>query len=105
MRSPVAKIEKELLGGGASSVKRYQKTNGAKRLLAASRVGGVVTGQELLVSPDVELMRKHILTEYERDVFSGEVCLRPGQEHLSSVVRSGWGLLSLTYTRTLKPNR
>ena len=26
-------------------------------------------------------MRKHILADYERDVFSGEVCLCPGQEY------------------------
>ena len=26
-------------------------------------------------------MRKRILADYERDFFSGEVCLRPGQEH------------------------
>ena len=43
VRSGIAKIEKELFGGRTTTVKRYQKTNGAKRLLAASRVGGVVT--------------------------------------------------------------
>ena len=43
VRSRLAKIEKELLGGGATTVKRYRKTSGAKGLLAASGVGGVVT--------------------------------------------------------------
>ena len=32
MRSRIAKIQKELLSGGASTVKRYPKTNGAKRV-------------------------------------------------------------------------
>ena len=81
VRSRIAKIENELLGGRATTVKRYRKINGAKRLLAASRVSGVVTIQEPIVSPEVELMRKRILADYERDVSSGEVCLRPGQEH------------------------
>ena len=81
VRSRIAKIEKELSGGKATTVKLYRKTNGAKRLLAASRVGGVVTTQEPIVSPDLEPMRKRILADYERDVFSGEVCLCPGQEH------------------------
>ena len=81
VRSRIAKIEKELLGGGATAAKRYRRTNGAKQLLAAPRVGGVVTTQEPIVSPEVELMRKRILSDYERDVFSGEVSLRPGQEH------------------------
>ena len=78
--SRIAKIEKELLGG-ATTVKRYRKTKGATRLLAASRVGGVVTTQAPILSPEVELMRKRILADYQRDVFSGEVRLRPGQEH------------------------
>ena len=33
------------------------------------------------MSLKVELMRKCILADYERNVFSGEVCLRPGQKH------------------------
>ena len=81
VRSRIATIEKELLGGRAATVKRYRKTNGATRLLAASRGGGVVATQEPIVSPEVELMRERILADYERDVFSGEVRLRPGQEH------------------------
>ena len=51
MPSRMAKIEKELLGGRATTVKLYQKTNGTKQLLAASRVGGVVSTQEPIVSP------------------------------------------------------
>ena len=43
LRSRIAKIEQELLGWRATTVKRYQKTKGATRLLATSRVGGVVT--------------------------------------------------------------
>ena len=81
VRSHIAKILKEVWGGRATTVKRYQKTNNAKRLLAASRVGGVVTTQEPLVPPEVELMRKHILVHYERDVFIREVRLLPGEEH------------------------
>ena len=81
VRSRIAKIGKELLGGRATTVKRYRKTRGATRLLAASRVGGIVTIQEPIVSPEVDLMRKRILADYERVVFSGEVRLRPGQEH------------------------
>ena len=79
VRSRIAKIEKKLLGGRTTTVKRYRKTNGATRLLAAW--GGIVTIQEPIVSPEVELMRNRILADYERDVFSGEVRLRPGQEH------------------------
>ena len=81
VRSRIAKIQKELLCERATTIKCYQKTNGAKRLLAASLVGGVVTTQEPIVSPEVELMRRRILADYEQDVFSGEVRLRPGQEH------------------------
>ena len=97
VRSHIAKIEKELLGGGASTVMCYRKTKGATRLLAASRVGCVVTTQEPLVSPEVGLMRKRILADYERDVFSGEVCLRPGQEHpkVRGTERLGFAKLDL----------
>ena len=82
VRSRIAKIERELLSGGATTVKRYRKTNGATKLLAASRVGGMVAAQEPIVSPEVELMRKKILADYERDVFSGEVphAAHPSQE-------------------------
>ena len=80
MRSRIAKTEKELVGGGATTVKRYRKTDGAKRLLAASGGGGVVTTQEPIVPPEVKLMRKRILADYEPRFFSGEVRLRPGQE-------------------------
>ena len=97
VRSRIAKIENELLGGWATTVKRYRKTNGAKRLLAASRVSGVVTTQEPIVSPEVELMRNSILVDYERDVFSGEVRLRPGQEHrnVRGTERLGFAKLDL----------
>ena len=81
VRSHIANIEKESLGARATTVKRYRKTNGAKQLLAASRVGGVVTTKEPIVSPEVDLMRKHILADYERHLYSGEVHLGPGQEH------------------------
>ena len=79
--SRIAKIEKELLGGGATTVKRYRKPDSAKQLLAASVVGCVVTTEEPIVSPEAELMRKRSLPVYERVVYSGEVRLRPGQEH------------------------
>ena len=81
VRAHIARVEEELLGWGPNTVKRYRKTSGAKRLLAASRVGGVITTQEPIVSPEVELIRKRIVADYERDVFSGEVRLRPGKEH------------------------
>ena len=54
VRSRIAKIEKESFDGGATTVNCYRKTNGAKRLLAASRVGGLVTTQEPIVSPEME---------------------------------------------------
>ena len=97
VRSRIAKIEKELLGGRATTVKRYPKTNGTKRLLAAYRVGGVVTTKEPIVSPEVELMRKRIFADYERDVFSGEVRLRPDQEHpkVRGTERFGFAKLDL----------
>ena len=80
VRSPIAKIEQELLGGRATTVQHYRKTKGATRLLAAPRVGGIVTTQEPIVSSEVEVMRKRILADYERVVFSGELRLRPGQQ-------------------------
>ena len=101
--SRIAKIEKELLVGRATSVKRYRKTNGAARLLAASRVSGVVTTQEPIVSPEVELMRKRILADYERDVFSGEVCLRPGQEYPKVRGTEGLGFAKLDLYPNAKP--
>ena len=105
MRSRITKIEKELLGGGPTTVKRYRKTNGAKGLLAASLVGGVVTTQEPIVSPEVGLMRKRILADYERDVFSGEVRLCLGQEHpkVRGTERLGFSPLDLYPNAKPKP--
>ena len=110
VRSRIAKIEKELLSGRATTAKGYRKTNGDKRLLAASRVGGVVTSQEPIVSPEVELMTKRILGDYERDVFSGEVRLCPGQEQpkVRSTERLGFAKLDLypnAKPKTVKPIR
>ena len=97
VRSRIVKIEKEFLGRGATTVKRYRKTNGAKQLLAASPVGGVVTTQAPIVSPEAELMRKRMLADYEPGVFSGEVRLRPGQEHpkVRGTERLGFAKLDL----------
>ena len=108
--SHIAKIEKELLGGGATTVKRSQKSNGTKRLWAASRVGGVVTTQEPLTSPEVELMRKCILADFEGDVFNGEVRLRPGQEHTNVRSPDGIGFAKLDLyprakSKSVKPIR
>ena len=110
VRSRIAKIEKELLGGGATTVKRYRKTKSATRLLAGSPVGGVVTDQEPIVSPEVELMRKRILADYERGVFSREVRFRPGQEHptVSGTERLGFAKLDLypnARPKSVKPIR
>ena len=110
VRSPIAKIEKELLGGRATTVMRYRKSKGATRLLAASRVGGVVTTQKPIVSPEVELMRKHILADYERNVFSGKVRLCPGQEHpkVRGTEQLGFAKLDLypnTKSKSVKPIR
>ena len=110
VRSRIVKIEQELLGGRPTTVKRYRKTKGATRLLAASRVGGVVTTQEPIVSPEVELMRKRILADYERDVFSGEVRLRRGQEHpkVRGTGRLGFAKLDLypnAKPKSVKPIR
>ena len=95
--SRIAKIEKELLGGGGATVKRYRKTNGAKQLVAASRVGGVVTTQEPIVFSEVEHMRKCIMADYERDVFSWDDPLSPGQEHtkVRGTERLGFAKLDL----------
>ena len=110
VHSRIAKIEKELLGGRATTVKHYRKPKGAARLLAASRVRGVVTTREPIVSPKVELMRKRILADYERDVFGGEVCLRPGQEHpkVRGTERLGFAKLGLypnAKPKSVKPIR
>ena len=110
VRSHIAKIEEELLGRRATTVKRYRKTNGATRLLAAPRVGGVVTTQEPIVSPEVELMRKRILADYERDAFSRGVPLRPGQEHpeVRGTERLGFAKLDLypkAKPKSVKPIR
>ena len=104
VRSRIGKIEKELLGGRATTVKRYQKASGAKRWLAASCVNGVVTTGEPIVSLEGELMRNHILADYERDVFSGEVHLRPGQEHpkVRGTERLGFATLDLYANAKLK---
>ena len=110
VHSRIAKIERELLGGRATTVKRYPKTKGTTRLLAASRVGGVVTTQEPIVSPKVELMRKRILADYKRAVFSGEVHLCPGQEHpkVRGTERLGFAKLDLypnAKPKSVKPIR
>ena len=75
VRSGIGEIRKELLSWGATTLKRYQKANGAKTLLAAPRVDGVVTAQEPIVSAEVELMKKYMLADYDREVFCGEVPL------------------------------
>ena len=103
VRSHIAKIEKELFGGRAITVKRYRKTNGATRLLAASCVGGVVTTQVPIVSPEVELIRKRILADYEGDVFSGEVRLRPEREHPKVPGTERLGLAKLDLYPNAKP--
>ena len=97
VRSRIAKIQKESLGQEATTMKRYQKTNGAKQFLAASRVAGVVTTQEPIVSPEVGFMRKRILADYGRHAFSEEVRLRPGQEHpkVRGTERLGFAKLDL----------
>ena len=74
-----------------------EKTNSTKRLLAASRVGGVVSGQEPIVSLQVELMRKRIPADYEQHDFSVELPLRPGLEHpkVHGTERLGFSKLDL----------
>ena len=104
VRSRIAKIEKELLGGGATTVRRYQKAKGATRLLAASRVGGVVTTQEPIVSPEVEVMRKRILADYERDVLSREVRFCPSQGHPKVRGTERLGFAKLDLYPNAKPN-
>ena len=49
------------------------------------------------MSPEVEVISKRILADYERDVFSGGVRLRPGQEHpkVRGTERSGFAKLDL----------
>ena len=106
---PLQKL-KQSLGGGATTVRRYRKTNGAKQLLAASRAAGVVATEEPIVPPEVELMRRHILPDHQRDVFTGEVRLRSGQEHpkLRGTERLGFAKVDLYRngkTKSLKPER
>ena len=108
--SRIAKIQKELLGGRATTVKRYGKSNGAKGLLAASRVGRAVTSQEPFVSLEVELMRKGIVADYRRDVFCGEVRLCRGWEHpnVRGTERLGFAKLDLypnAKPKSVKPIR
>ena len=103
VHSHLAKLEKKLLGWGSTTVKRYRKTNGAKQLLAASCVGGVVTTQDHIVSPKVELMRKRILADYERDVFNGEVRQRPGQGHPKVRGTERFGFAKLDLYPSAKP--
>ena len=95
VRSSIAKIAKELLSDAASTLKRYQKTSVPKQLSAIAGVGGVVTAQEPMVSPEVELMRKPILADYERDVFRWEDCLGLGQEHPEVCVMEQLGFAKL----------
>ena len=49
-------------------------------------------------------MRKCILADYERDVFSGEVRLRPGQEYPKVRGTEGLGFAKLDLYPTAKPN-
>ena len=73
------KLRKSYWVGGplpSSATEKLTAPHNCWRLL---RVGVVVTIQAPIASPEVELMRKRILADYERDVFSGEVGLRPGQ--------------------------
>ena len=48
-------------------------------------------------------MRKHILADYERDVFSGEVRLRPGEEHPTVRGTEGLGFAKLDLYPNAKP--
>ena len=55
-------------------------------------------------------MRRRILADYEQDVFSGEVCLRPGQEHpkVRGTERLGFAKLDLypnAKPKSVKPIR
>ena len=80
VRLRISAIESDMQKRGISKVTKLRKHGthkGAQRLLLASRVGGVVTTQEPVMTPEVELMRKKILQDYERAVFSGELRLRP----------------------------
>ena len=62
------------------------------------------------MSPELKLMRKRIPADYERDVFSGEVRLRPGQEHpkVRGTERLGFAKLDLypnAKPKSVKPIR
>ena len=61
-------------------------------------------------SPKVELMRKRILADYERDVSSGEVRLHPGKKHpkVRGTERLGFAKLDLypnAKPKSVKPIR
>ena len=103
VRSRFAKIQKELLGGGANTVKRYGKTNGTKQWLPASQVVGVVTTQEPIVCLEPVLMSTRILAEYKRDVFSGKVRLCRCQEHPRVCGTEVFGFTKLNLSPNAKP--
>ena len=56
------------------------------------------------MSLELELMRKHILADYERDLFSGDVSLQSGQEHptVRGTERLGFANLDLYLNAKLK---
>ena len=85
MFSRIAKFEKGFFGGGANTVKGYRETSGAKQLSAPSGVVGIITAKKAVVSPEAELMSKHILADYERHFFREEV--RPRPAHPQAKVR------------------
>ena len=105
-----AKLRMTSEAGGGTTVKCYRKNNTAKRVLAASRVGGVVTTRGPIVSPEAELMKKRILADYERNAFSCKVRLRPGQDHpkVHGTERLGVAKLDLypnAKPKSVKPTR
>ena len=97
------KLKQRYWAGGATTVHRYQKNTSVEQLLEASQVGGVVTRPEPIVSPEVEVMRKHFLADYEQDVFSWEVGLCSGEEHPKGLAKLY--LYANTKHKSVKPLR
>ena len=65
--------------------------------------GALLPFKEPIVSPEVELMRKCILADYERHVFSAGVRLCSGQEHAKVRGTEGLGFAKLDLYPNAKP--
>ena len=106
LRLRIAKIRKELilLGGGASTVKRYQKIT-APSHCCWLLVLVALSPPRTLFCPRRSSSSGNASSRTMSGMFLlGRLVSVRARNILRSVVRRHWGLLSLTYTRTLNPN-